>query len=426
VVWEGGANIIGSTGSYMTVPLAPSARLGHMTWADSAGNFWLFGGSSNGNELNDVWQYNPVTKRWALTVSSAPTTAPPGSGSYTSAPYWPGGRHNGMVWVDSSGTLWLFGGLGIDANGNDSYLNDLWSFSISSGQWKLAPASPTVGGDFTGAPPPPNANGVFGASYWPSARGGAATWVDNSGRLWMFAGAYSDQSGNLQLLDDLWVYDPIQKEWARMTQNPPNANGSYGTQGVASSGNVPGARSESLTWKDTAGHLWLFGGGGFDSKPTDAANALSDLWMLAPISAEWIWEGGPQSTLDNGSYGTQGASANTNWPGARGGGMAWTDGSGNVWMFGGRPSLAGTNFFNDLWMLNPTTGLWTWVSGPSGANATAGNYGSSPGIDASTNQPGGRWLSGGWVDTSGHLWMFGGNGYDSAGTLGDLGDLWRF
>ena len=31
-----------------------------------------------------------------------------------------------------------------------------------------------------------------------------------------------------------------------------------------------------------------------------------------------------------------------------------------------------------------------------------------------------------WVDSSGNLWLFGGFGYDSAGTRGSLNDLWKY
>ena len=38
------------------------------------------------------------------------------------------GRNKLAGWVDSSGNLWLFGGLGFDSNGSPGYLNDLWEF----------------------------------------------------------------------------------------------------------------------------------------------------------------------------------------------------------------------------------------------------------------------------------------------------------
>jgi N-acetylneuraminic acid mutarotase len=31
-----------------------------------------------------------------------------------------------------------------------------------------------------------------------------------------------------------------------------------------------------------------------------------------------------------------------------------------------------------------------------------------------------------WIDASGNLWLFGGNGYDSTGNFGYLNDLWQY
>ena len=45
--------------------------------------------------------------------------------------------------------------------------------------------------------------------------------------------------------------------------NTINAQGVYGTKGVPAAGNVPGARSGSVSWIDGAGNLWLFGGYGY-------------------------------------------------------------------------------------------------------------------------------------------------------------------
>ena len=42
--------------------------------------------------------------------------------------------------------------------------------------------------------------------------------------------------------------------------NTPGASGVYGTQGVAAATNVPRARDGGVTWTDSSGNLWLFGG----------------------------------------------------------------------------------------------------------------------------------------------------------------------
>jgi len=113
-------------------------------------------------------------------------------------------------------------------------------------------------------------------------------------------------------------------------------------------------------------------------------------------------------------YGSQGIPAAGNIPAARWAASAWTDPSGNLWLFGGigvgeNPDIPGE--FNDMWQFNPTTALWTWVSGANtgGSVPLPGVYGTQ-GVAASNNVPGARSGSSSWVDASGHLWLFGGIG----------------
>jgi N-acetylneuraminic acid mutarotase len=89
-----------------------------------------------------------------------------------------------------------------------------------------------------------------------------------------------------------------------------------------------------------------------------------------------------------------------------------------LWLFGGGGQ------FNDLWKFSPTTKEWTWVSGSNTGNVS-GIYGTQ-GVAAASNVPGGREGSVSWIDSNGNLWLFGGIGYDSTGTVGYLNDLWRY
>jgi len=41
--------------------------------------------------------------------------------------------------------------------------------------------------------------------------------------------------------------------------------GVYGSLGVASASNIPGGRVGAISWTDSSGDLWLFGGNGYDS-----------------------------------------------------------------------------------------------------------------------------------------------------------------
>jgi hypothetical protein len=201
-------------------------------------------------------------------------------------------------------------------------------------------------------------------------------------------------------------------------------DGVYGTQGVAAVGNVPGARFGAVGWTDSQGNMWLFGGESYDaggSRPEQ-----NDLWKYDPASNMWIWVGGSNTYNQHGDYGTQGVAAAANAPGGREGAVSWIDGNGNLWLFGGRGyALTGAaGEMNDLWQFDPKSNAWTWVSGSNATNQT-GLYGTQ-GVAASTNLPGGREGAVSWIDGSGNLWLFGGSGYDSAGTSGELNDLWEF
>ncbi|MBV8635496.1 MAG: hypothetical protein JO002_13465 [Burkholderiaceae bacterium] len=65
---------------------------------------------------------------------------------------------------------------------------------------------------------------------------------------------------------------------------------------------------------------------------------------------------------------------------------------------------------------------WTWVGGVAGADSE-GVY-SSLGVTSSYNTPGARAWSVAW-SAGGAFWLFGGGGFDGAGQLGNLNDLWK-
>ena len=276
-----------------------------------------------------------------------------------------------------------------------------------------------------------NASGVYGtqgtaaAGNLPGARYSSISWTDSSGSLRLFGGVGYDSTGTSGYLNDLWQYTPSTKQWTWVSGgNVANAIGVYGTQGTAAAGNLPGARYSASSWTDSSGNLWLFGGTGYDS--TGALGSLNDLWRYSPSTGLWTWVAGAIGDNVSGVYGTKGTASASNLPGARYSANSWTDSSGNLWLFGGygydAAGAAGT--LNDLWRYSPSTGLWTWVNGGNGDNAS-GNYGTET-TAAATNVPGARYAASSWTDSSGNLWLFGGFGYDSTGAAGRLNDLWQY
>ena len=269
-----------------------------------------------------------------------------------------------------------------------------------------------------------NQGGIYGTlgspalGNVPGGRFGAVSWFDNdSGQFWLFGG--NDYDG---YLNDLWLYDPEGGLWTWMGgSNSEDAAGVYGTQGVAAPGNVPGARSNAVSWTDPQGNFWLFGG---DTYPGGIRN---DLWEYSPNgSGNWTWVSGSNMPVQTGVYGTLGVPAAGNVPGARESAVSWVDAQGNLWLFGGLGYAAGgfASSLNDLWRFTPSSGLWTWMGG-SNATGAMGVYGTQ-GTAAATNVPGARQGPMAWTDPSGNFWLLGGNGHDSTGNIGNLNDLWLY
>ncbi|MCK7480551.1 MAG: galactose oxidase [Candidatus Moduliflexus flocculans] len=199
----------------------------------------------------------------------------------------------------------------------------------------------------------------------------------------------------------------------------------YGTRGSASAANRPGARGYHHLFYEPSGTLWLFGGHGFDS--TGATDELNDLWKYNTASHEWTWVSGSNLASGLGTYGTKGTAAPANVPGARDSCGSWRDSSGRLWIFGGFGyDATGTDdsTLNDLWMFNPATNQWAWMSGSMNADQT-GIYGTKGTADPA-NVPGARYRPASWLGSDGDLWLFGGYGRDAIGQVGELNDLWKF
>jgi hypothetical protein len=345
----------------------------------------------------------------------------------------PGARSGAASWTDASGNLWLFGGnygyggtglIGPGGQTNEVYgdFSDLWKFN--AGQWAWVGGNNGLASQVAGVY---GAKGVPSVSNQPGARHGATTWTDTSGNFWLFGGIAYDSANKQGYINDLWEYSNGQWIWISgvSTVNQP---GAYGTQGTASTGNAPGARSGATSWMDASGAFWLFGGVGYDSSGTACYNiigavcALNDLWKFS--GGQWTWVTGANVMNQQGIYGAKGTPSPGNSPGGRADASGVVDSSGNLWLIGGNgfDAAGGLGPLNDLWKFSG--GQWIWVGGSS-TISQPGTYGSQ-GVTASGNSPGARWLSTAWIDKAGNIWLFGGQGYDEAGNYSRLNDLWKY
>jgi len=429
--WVNGAEVVNQRGTYGTLgtpadSTSPGARKNPVSWTDKSGNFWVFGGygydsAGNFNLLNDLWQYSAGQWTWMSGFTGGGglgTYGRQGIGALTNVP---GARSGSVTWTDAAGNLWLFGGYGYGGSAASvGPLNDLWEFIPAPpfmpgtiyvpGQWIWMDGS-----SLTNQPGAYGTPGMAAPGNVPGGRNGAVRWTDASGNFWLFGGNGYDSGGTFGNLNDLWEFSA--GEWTWMSGSElANQQGSYGTQGTAAPGNVPGARSGAISWLDSSGNFFLFGGSA--SQPDN----LNDLWEYS--AGEWTWVSGSSAANQQGTYGTLGTAAAGNVPGARNGSVSWIDASGDLWLLGGfgYDSAGNSGWLNDLWEYSG--GEWTWMGG-SDVNGQMGMYGSE-GLASLSNVTGARALGTGWTDASGNFWLFGGIGYDWVGAKGVLNDVWQY
>lgn len=310
----------------------------------------------------------------------------------------------------------------VSINSNDTDENP-YNFNISGWGWEAFGDSVDMtwvsgnstadrGGNY-------GTKGVAASSNEPGSRRSVTTWTDYDGTFWLFGGFGRDASSNLGVLNDLWKWDGTHWTWVSGS-NSINQNGSYGTQGVAVSSNVPGARYAAAGWLDEFGNLWLFGGDGLG---TTNSGKLNDLWKWD--GDNWTWISGSSSINQLSTYGTKGTAAAANVPGARGDATAWKDDNGDFWLFGGNgfTNNSGTyGYVNELWKWDGSE--WTWMSGSKTLNQ-GGTYGTQ-GAAASSNVPGCRTSLNSWLDALGNAFLFGGRGFDANNAEGELNDIWKW
>ena len=375
--WMNGSNASNHVGMYSnpkgSAGGSPGGRNYAVSWTDSAGAVWLFGGagcdssvcSVNANtvDLNDLWKYDPKSNGWTWMSGSASGNAPGTYGTLgvSATGNSPGAREGASSWYDSaSGLLWLFGGYGYDKTGSTNKLielNDLWSFDPKSSQWTWVAGSDTGG-----------ASGIYPAtstpSGYPGARRFASAWV-SAGMFWLFGGSGYGANGTAAP-NDLWRFDPKAlpgSQWTFVsgsTMGP--VAGNYGSLKMGTNTTFPGSRDQAVAWTDSLGSIWIFGGDGYDSTGIGSGSlgSLNDLWRYDASTNVWTWVSGSNMINAPGQYGVLGVANASNSPGGRQLASAWVDSSTNtLWLFGGYgyDSLTGTSaglhLLNDLWFIVP-------------------------------------------------------------------------
>jgi len=315
----------------------PGSRMGAVAWTDPEGNMWLFGGYGYATQnyaqlLDDLWKFDGSQWTWISGDCMKDRSGVYGTQRVANSANQPGARKDAVGWTGPQGNLWLYGGAGVDAYGNEGNLSDLWVFDGTNWIWVSGVEACNYGGVY-------GQQGVADVNNKPGARIESAAWTDNTGYLWLFGGSGVDGYGNYGQLNDLWKYDG---NWTWVAGSP-----DYSTQFVSEATDIPSARNGSLCWYDAGGTLWLFGG----SARTRSSDVSNDLWKFDGTNWTQVFVAAKHKER-KGTYGTPGVSSGTDWPGARGSAVSWTDSKGTLWLFGG-DGIGG--YRNDLWKFEPNT-----------------------------------------------------------------------
>ncbi len=334
---------VSSLGNY-----PPARGMGTATWTDQQNNLWMFAGASLLGGYNDLWKYDISTNEWTWMSGSNSVYqyGVYGTQGIPSIFNIPGSRWETTAnWTDVNGDLWLFGGYNQIGNIN---FNDLWRYTISTGEWTWMKGSFGV-----------NQLGVYGAigieasANSPGARAAYSNWIDGSGNFWLFGGLFYD---SVTSFNDMWKYNVSTNNWTWITGgNVGNEPGYFNQTCDTSILNAPQSRYESRAeWKDHRGNFWLFSG---------FFSGSNDLWMFCFASKQWIFI---NSAVQH--WGIQGVSSPLNSPGTRPASNGWLDNNGNIYMYGGALS----NYYNDVWRYVIDTSCGVCFSVPS-ANFSAAN-----------------------------------------------------
>ncbi|MBL8266428.1 MAG: hypothetical protein JNL55_08605 [Steroidobacter sp.] len=352
--WMHGSNTTNGAGNYGTQLVAassnePRARHEGVTWIDSNGKLWLFGGYSDApgifGSLNDLWRYDPTTNEWTWIAGSSTANITSNFGALgVAAPgNMPGARLGAVSWLDSTGRFWMFGGFAHPAN---TYFNDMWSYDPVTGWWTWEGGSDSVNvaGSY-------GTRGVAATANAPGGRVNATGATNGVNELLLFAGAGFDSTGANGAMNDLWSWDLTTHQWTWLSgSNTNSVAGVYGSQGLSAASNAPGARYSSISWVDSDGRYWMFGGHG--ANDSGAFSDMNDLWQYDPATHQWTWVNGSASGNAQGVYGTVNVPAPNNSPGGRLLPSGWIDASNRLWLFGGYGwDGHGARYkLSDLWM----------------------------------------------------------------------------
>lgn len=313
----------------------------------------------------------------------------------------PASLYEPAYWIDNQDNLWIYGGF----QAGTALYEALWKYNPYQNVWTWM-----KGDTIPNQTPIWGTQGVPSPTNNPGSRNCPATWVDDTGNLWMYGG-YT--MGNLTRAD-LWKYDITTNEWTWMSGVSGTSVPNSLVFGIPSTTLNPRSVAETnCTWTDNMNQLWMYGG-----VLQYWLDYYDDVLRYNISTNEWTWIRGGSISVQP-VYGTQGVPDPANTPGSRLAYAKWQDSAGDFFFMNGSTYYSGWNDQNDVWRYQSSTDEWTWIGGTQLQN-DLGNYNAS----CQTGIPGGRCEDkSAYKDHNDKVWLFGGT---TSAANDNFNDLWMY
>ncbi|MGB0430747.1 MAG: BspA family leucine-rich repeat surface protein, partial [Bacteroidia bacterium] len=279
--WLSGDSTAKSTANYgvQGVPAlsnVPAAIGACHSFIDGNNHFWLFSGGATGRLYKEMWRWDGENWTFENGVKvGQDLNGVFGTKGVAHKNNYPGARRDAMTWTDGNNNFYVYGGLGFDYNkiGGGGHLSDFWKWDGKYWTW--------LGGDTVKNQSSFHGKlGVASAKNSIGARSEASGFTDCEGNLWLFGGG--DNSG--KTYNDLWKWDG--NNWIWMAgDSTTNSNGKFGSKGVFSTANWPGARRLSGAYFNAStGVASIYGGLAYMASGSSEQLA-SDFWQIKTQAA---------------------------------------------------------------------------------------------------------------------------------------------
>jgi hypothetical protein len=330
----------------------------------------------------------------------------------------PSREQHAADYIDSLGIYFVFGGLCYDTDGTIYYLNDLWTYNTSLGQWAWI-----AGGKLDS-----NNNGNYGtlgsSSSVTQPGGRTAQAISTPDGIVIFGGlTQHDNNGAKAELNDVWKFTWATNQWTWIAGSSVYT-AKVSTGGAYYYGVWPSYNASASLWPSSRnGYCWISSGDGdyaylsagyglYDKNQTNTYGRLNDLWKFDLSTATWTWLSGSSqyrniSIRVDGNYTIKGSEDANTMPRRRKDHACSLDATNQyIYIFGGT-SFGNPDVLSDTLRFNLITKNWAYLSGSYLPTWSPGML-DSEGSFNSTNFPSGRYAMGNDFDSAGNLYIYGG------------------